>query len=232
MSQPVPRQLGLSLPHATHHGVEDFLVSRSNELAHERIMAWPDWPERLLAIVGPEGCGKTHLAHIWAAQAGGKLLQAQDLGRIDIGAVPATTALAIEDGDDGTLDERALFHLFNRLREGGGAMLFTARRAPGQWPLSIADLLSRLRLAPVVDIAPPDDALLRALIVKQMVDRQLVVNTGVIDYILARIERSFGAVAHIVETLDREALARKRPITRGLAAEILAARQDDGDSTG
>lgn len=131
-------------------------------------------------------------------------------------------ALVIEDCDAGALDERALFHLMNAIKARGGFLLLTARSAPDLWGLSVPDLLSRLRLAPAATIEPPDDGLLRALLVKLFIDRQLVVDIAVIDTLAMRMERSFAAARQVVDRLDKLALERGRRVTRPLVQEALA----------
>ena len=100
-------------------------------------------------------------------------------------------------------------------------MLITARTSPAGWTIALRDLASRLKALPVVALAPPDDALLRALIVKLFADRQLAVDESLVSYLATRIERSFGAARAAVDRLDREALRLKRPVTRALAVEVL-----------
>ena len=214
-------QLPLDLALEPNYGREDFLVGPSNEQAFELIDLWPAWPERLVILCGPEGSGKSHLAHVWANQAGAALLPAARLADRAPDALLDAGALALENCDSAPADEARLFHLINAIRERGGSLLLTARTRPDLWGVKTPDLLSRLRLAPVVEIAPPDDALLRALLVKQFLDRQLVIDTSVVEYLLPRIERSFAGVARIVAVLDREALALGRRITRPIAAQIL-----------
>jgi chromosomal replication initiation ATPase DnaA len=135
-------------------------------------------------------------------------------------AALATGALVVEDLADGRFDERALFHLINLVHEEGAFVLFTGRSAPAAWQTVIADLASRLRALPTVELAPPDDTLLRAVIVKLFADRQLAVEESVVAYLAARIERSFAGARSAVERLDREALRLKRPVTRALAGEL------------
>ena len=103
-------------------------------------------------------------------------------------------------------------------------MLITARSAPGGWTVGLRDLASRLRAVPTVALAPPDDALLRAVLVKQFADRQVGVDEGLIGYLASRIERSFAAARAAVAALDREALRQKRPVSRALAAELFRER--------
>jgi len=134
-------------------------------------------------------------------------------------AQEATGALVVEDVTTGVFDERALFHLLNLAREGQAFVLLTARAAPQTF--AIRDLGSRLNAIPVVAMAPPDDALLRAVLVKLFADRQLAVDESLIGYVATRIERSFAAARAAVARLDEEAMRRKRPLTRTFAAEIL-----------
>lgn len=221
-----PAQLPLDLKLEPRYGAEDFLVGPSNEGAFEFIMLWPEWPERLALISGPEGSGKSHLAHIWAARAGATILPALRLKDKAPARFAEAPALVLEDCDGPQLEEAQLFHLINLVRERGISLLMTARRAPEAWGVATADLLSRLRLAPQVTIATPDDALLRALLVKLFLDRQITVDLTVIEYLLPRIERSFAGVAGIVAALDAEALALGRRITRPVAAAVLERLSD------
>jgi chromosomal replication initiation ATPase DnaA len=217
-----PRQLALALPHAESLGREDFLESPANAAALGLIERWPDWPSRIVALVGPEGAGKSHLAAIWADRAGARLVAARALERALVPGALATGALVLEDLVAGQFDERAVFHLLNLAREQEAHVLLTARSEPAGWTTGLADLASRLRAVPTVRIAPPDDALLRAIFVKLFADRQLMVDEGVVGYLLTRVERSCAAARAVVDHLDREALRRRRPVNRALAAEVLA----------
>ena len=216
-----PRQLAFDLPLDPRYGREDFLVSPSNEAAYGFIERWPDWPGPLLRLEGPRGSGKSHLASIWATDAQGWTVQAEAVKAADVPHLASKGALVIEDMDRGERDEPALFHLLNLVRERSGFLLITGASSPDRWGLRTPDLLSRLRLAPCVTLDPPDDALLKAVLVKLFVDRQLVVDTTLVDYISLRTERSLARAAEVVAALDREALSRGRRITRPMAAEVL-----------
>ncbi|WP_439499818.1 hypothetical protein [Bosea sp. (in: a-proteobacteria)] len=217
-----PRQLAFDLPVDSRHGVEDFLIGPSNEAAYGLVEAWPHWPEAWLRLVGPEGAGKTHLAAIWAQRAHAWTVPASQVTQASVPHLVSGGALVVEDCDRQERDEPALFHLMNAMKAKGGSLLLTARSAPDQWGLRVPDLLSRLRLAPHATIAPPDDALLRAVLVKLFIDRQLVVDTGIIEALALRMERSFAAARALVDALDRLSLERGRRVTRPLAAEALA----------
>lgn len=224
------RQLPLDLTLEPRFGEEDFLVSQSNADAYAIIDAWPDWASRMVFLAGPPASGKTHLATIWAARAKARSLSARGLARADVPALVGAGAVVVEDAEREGLDEAALFHLINLAQERDAFLLITASRAPSDLGIATPDLVSRLRRMPTVSIAAPDDALIKALFVKHFVDRQLVVDTTIVDYLCLRTERSFSAVRESVERLDREALARGRRLSRSLAAQILSWTTDDKTS--
>jgi len=135
----------------------------------------------------------------------------------------------VEDLDPANVDERALFHLLNLAREDEAYVLLTGRQLPSTFENGLRDLRSRLRAIPIVSMMPPDDQLLRALLVKFCADRQMSVDESVVGYLASRIERSFVAARRTVERLDAEALRLGRPVTRALAVELL---RDDGATPG
>jgi chromosomal replication initiation ATPase DnaA len=220
---PGPDQLAFDLPFDVSHARDDFLEGPCNAAALAWVERWPDWPGPVLALIGPPGSGKTHLAAIWAAASGAAMVAGSGLGAADLPALLAHGALVVDDLAPGRFDERALFHLLNMVREQGAFLLLTAAEPPVGWPVAIPDLASRLRAVPTVAVAPPDDALLRAVLVKLFADRQIKVDETLVGYLVSRIERSFAAARIMVERLDREALRLQRPVTRALAVDLLRA---------
>jgi chromosomal replication initiation ATPase DnaA len=177
-----------------------------------------------MLLVGAEGSGKSHLAAIWAEQAGARSTMASALSAASVPAALATGALVVEDLTSTDLDERALFHLMNLAREDEAYVLITARVPASALQIELKDLRSRLRAVPTISLLPPDDQLLRALIVKLCADRQVNVDEAVVAYLATRIERSYVAAREAIELLDGEALRLGRPVTRALAAELLGSR--------
>jgi chromosomal replication initiation ATPase DnaA len=216
-----PRQLAFALPHAESLTRDNFLEGPANEAGLRLVESWPDWPNRIMLLVGPEGSGKSHLAAIWAEEAGARSTTAHALTAAAVPGALATGALVVEDLKSSDLDERALFHLLNLAREDEAYVLITARTPPSALAIELRDLRSRLRAVPVVSLLPPDDQLFRALIVKFCADRQMAIDETVVSYLTTRIERSFVAARHAVELLDSEALRLGRPVTRALAADLL-----------
>jgi len=213
-----PRQLTLALDHAESFARDDFLSGPSNAAALAYIDSWPDWAANAVALVGPEGSGKSHLAAIWSAAAGARVISGRALADSNLLPSLATGALVVEEAAGA--DERVLFHLINLAREQEAFLLFTARTPPSVWPVALADLASRLRAMPVITLQALDDTLLRAVIVKLAVDRQLDLDESTVSYLSTHIERSFAAARAAVIALDDEALQRGRTPNRALAAEM------------
>lgn len=217
------RQLSFDLPARPALGREDFFVSPANAEAVAMIEGWQGWPARKLALTGPPGAGKTHLAHVWAALSGATILPAGAVAAADIPRL-AAAPVAVEDIDSiaGTPEaEDALFHLHNLCLAEGRALLLTGRAPPRRWPIALPDLASRMQGTPAVRIGAPDDRLLAAVMMKLFADRQLAPTPPTIPYLLRRMDRSFAAAHALVAQLDRAALAAQRPVSVALAREVL-----------
>lgn len=225
-----PKQLPLEMPFEPQMGRADFLVGEANRDATAFIDAWPDWPASVVLLIGPSGSGKSHLTRAWADKAQAPVVSGADLAGSDPVRLVGRGAVAVEDADDPALDETSLFHLLNAARARGASVLVTAHAIPADWGLTLPDLLSRLRAAQPAFLGPPDDDLLRRVLVKLFSDRQMEVDPGVVDYLAQRMERSFAAAVRIVDGLDRESLARGRRVTRVLASEVLVPGGSDDDS--
>lgn len=215
-------QLVFELPHRAAMGLEDFLVSDSNAEAVALIDRWPDWPIGAAVLVGPRGSGKTHLANVWQLRSAAEVHAAASLTRENVPAVASAGAVIIENIE--TLsDEAALFHLLNLVREQRLQVLLTTDTAPGDLRIALPDLLSRLKALPLASIEAPDDALLRAVLVKLFADRQLSVDPQIVDYVLVRMERSMLAAERFVAEADRQALVLQRRVNKAIAAAALDA---------
>lgn len=229
MSSP-PKQLILDWPHAPSFAREDFLIAPSNREAVRTIDSWPDWPARMLLLQGPEGAGKSHLAALWVRTAQAVPLTPEALGQLSLEIATRHSAVLIEDADRVGLSEERLFHFVNSALQNETWLLMTARSPPSGWKLKTPDLLSRLRLAPIIRLEAPDIELTEAVLFKLFSDRQLHVEPQVVAHIARRIERSLGAARELVTILDREALAKRRRVTRALANELLREIEPQNDS--
>ena len=213
-------QLSFDLPVQVALGPDDFFVSASSERAFAMVTDWQGWPAGKLALIGPTGSGKSHLARAWQVLAGAQILQAAGLGT---GPMPAPGAhLVVEDM--ATLPvaaEEHLFHLHNHLAQTGGRLLLTDVLPPSRWLIALPDLASRMQGTAVIRLDDPDDRLLAALLMKLFADRQLLPPPDVITYLAARIERSHAAAARVVAQLDAAGLAQGRGLTRAFVRSVL-----------
>lgn len=210
-----PEQIPFDLPARPAFSRDDFFVSTSNANAIAALDLWPNWPGNVLVLHGAAGCGKTHLCHVHAVRSGARLTDVPDL----FGA----TEIVIDNADrlcGDAVAEEMLFHTLNRLAESGGHVLMTGATPPAGWPFILPDLRSRVLAAHAVAVEPPDDVLITVLLAKLFSDRQLFVTQDVIQFILARCERSFAAISALVADIDRRALAEKRAVTIPLVRDI------------
>jgi chromosomal replication initiation ATPase DnaA len=210
-------QLPLPFDDTPRYEAVDFVVASSNAAA----MSWlnrEDWPDRRLAIWGPEGCGKTHLLRVWADPRQAPILDGPALGGLP--DLPLNGGVAVDDADR-IMDAEALLHLLNTARDRGLFVLLAARTPPARWAVSLPDLSSRLRAISAVGIDAPDDALLEVLVMRAMAQRQLEVPANLVRYLVRHGARSAADVLEAVRRLDEASLAEGRPITRPFAAEIL-----------
>jgi chromosomal replication initiation ATPase DnaA len=216
----VPRQLALPFPHAPHYRAYEFLAAASNAEALEWLHNTPSWPGRRLALWGPEGCGKTHLLHVWAERQGAELLAGPLLA-----VRPPEGPVAVDDAD--AAPELPLLHLLNAAAEAGLPVLLAGRAAPARWRAVLPDLASRLRATASVRIGAAEDELLRSLLMRLLAERQLAVPEPLQDWLRLRLPRSQGAIREAVARLDRAALAGGGPVTRAIAQAVASGLQAD-----
>ena len=209
-----PRQLRLDLSKAPSHAREDFVVSDCNAAAVAAVDAGELWPGGKLALIGPTGSGKTHLARAWAAEVGATTPDLEG-GLISAAQGP----MLVEDADRGKPDE-LLFHLFN-MADAGAPLLITGRTPPAGWRVRLPDLASRLKALTLARLEPPDDTVLLAIMSNLFSERNIRPTDGVPTYVLRRIERSASAVRDIVRRIDEWAGTERREVTLALAREIL-----------
>lgn len=210
------RQLGLPFEHPRRFRVEEFLAAPCNEAALAWVARAEDWPQQRLALWGPEGCGKSHLLHVWAKSHGVIPLEGAMLSF----AGPPDGPVAIDDADLAAPHD--LLHVLNAAQEAGQPTLLAAQTAPARWTVTLPDLASRLRAAMAVEILPPDETLLRAMLAQLLARRQIAVAADVQDWLLLRLPRTQAAIHAAADLLDRASLARGGPVRRAIARDVLA----------
>ncbi len=216
-----PRQIPLDLPWPRHDRASraDFITSESNLEAVGFLENWGEWPDGRLALVGPEGCGKTHLAMVWAKEVGATFIDAAMPAR----DMAVSQCVIFEDCDRRLITpeaEFALFHLLNILRDEGGKILMTARTPPARWPVRLPDLVSRLSAVTVTRVQDPDDELLEQLVVKLFSDRDIVIQERLATYIAKRIDRNSAAIEAAVAALDAKSIELRSPVSIKMAKEL------------
>lgn len=220
-------QLRLPFEDAPRYEAADFVPAPSNEAA----MSWlsrDDWPDHRLAIWGPEGCGKTHLLRIWADRRQALLLEGAALAELP--DLPVSGGIAVDDADQ-VADAESLLHLLNSARDRSLSVLLAAREAPARWAVPLPDLSSRLRAINAVEIDAPDDALLEALVVRAMAQRQLAVPANLPRYLVRHWTRSAAGMLEAVRRLDAAGMAKGKAITLPFAIKILGLKPSaDGES--
>ena len=215
------QQLAFDWPTRVALDPDDFFVSDANAAAYQMTTDWQNWPDGKLAVIGPHGSGKSHLARVFQHLSGAQIIDAADLGGAAL-APPDAPCVVIEDVE--TLPqsgEEWLFHAHNHLRATGGRLLLTGATAPTRWSVTLPDLASRMQGTSVIRIDDPDDRLLGAVLMKLFQDRQLSPDPRAFDYLLRNMTRSFQAAADVVTELDRVALAQQRAIKVPLAKAVL-----------
>ena len=215
--------LDLQIRSTEQHG--DFIISDCNSIAAQWIDRWPDWVGQFCAlnIAGPEASGKSHLAAVWQAKSGAVLLGDLD---DDLAGLGDALHFVIDLGRV-SLGETGLFHLFNHTRDIGGSLLIISTQPVARMAWQLPDLASRMRAVNLAMIDGPDDRLLHALLHKNFVERQLYAPENVIQYLVARMERSFAAARDVVVRMDRLSLANRSQITLSLARSVMEPGQDD-----
>ena len=216
MSGPA-RQLPLPFGQQPGYAAADFIAAPSNAAARDWLARPAAWPNGRLILWGEPGCGKTHLLHVWAAAQGATRLDGAALRGLPC---PPAAPLAVDDAD-AAADAPSLLHLLNMAAEAGQPVLLTARQPPARQACALPDLASRLRAAQAVEIRPPEDDLLAALLTHLAAGRQLLLSLPVQNYLLTHLPRTAAALREAVARLDRAGLDRQARISRGLAATVL-----------
>lgn len=187
-------QMALPLAWPADPHDDAFLVTPSNAQAANLLERWGAWPVKTAILTGPRRSGRSLLARIFAAKSRGAMID-------DAERVP----------------EAQLFHAWNIAQAENRPLVIVADAAPPDWTVRLPDLRSRLAASPQAEIGPPDDALVRGLLDQMFQRRSLDVRPDLLDWLAVRIERSHLVIERVVDTLDQEAMERRKRLTIPLA---------------
>jgi chromosomal replication initiation ATPase DnaA len=212
MNNSVYQQLILDLRSIPSMGRNDYFVSDVNKEAVTWLDAWPKWTTFGFIVCGPLGSGKSHLAHVLKTLSHGDIIEAEDISDQNIDQLSETKCLIIENIEL-LASETLLFHLYNMLLENKNNLMITSKLTMSQISFELPDLKSRLLSMPKVNIGFPDDRLLKNLLIKQFLDKGILVEMDVIDFLIKRIDRSFEAISKLVSKIDFQSLEKAKRIT-------------------
>jgi chromosomal replication initiation ATPase DnaA len=193
-------------------------VSDSNRLAWTMLRRWHAWPGGALALAGPAGSGKSHMARAWAEIAEASLWTGE--GRALDAFEIAGRRLVIDDADQFG-DEAHLALLLDMVRTGGGALLLVAKEPPRSWPMGLKDLRSRLAAVPVERLEEPDQDLLAGVLARLCKARFIKLSDKAATYLTLHMERSFAAAHAVADAIDREHVRGSREIPVAVAVRAL-----------
>lgn len=222
-------QMAFDLNLSPEMGSNDFMVSECNKEAFMMVNAWPQWLENGLYLYGPEGCGKTHLAHLFADKVQKltqnplkvPLINAEQINMLNVARIANENTCLVIENLSSKIHNEAMFHLFNMIKEKNGYILWTAQNPPNRLMLKLPDLSSRLNMLPAVQIKQPDDLMVRMLAVKLFNDKQLTISEEILNYIIIHSQRSFAYILDLVTEIDKISLARKMAVNHKIVAQAI-----------
>ena len=213
-------QLLLDFDHNIEFNEHDYFVSRSNYLAFNLIQNWPKWERKILNISGDTFSGKTHLAKIFQYKSNALYLGHNDINEDVFKKIKLNESIIIDDFEK-IKNENLLYSLFNLIYQDNKYLLILSNRTISKMNYSLDDLNSRAKNCIFAQIENPDDDLIFAIIVKSFSDRQIKLEKKLLEFIIKRIERSYGKIYEFIYKVDELSLKKKKPINLKTIKEIL-----------
>jgi len=199
---------------------DDFYVSKSNKHVFSLLNKWPNWEKNFLNVSGEKFSGKTHLVNIFIKKFKGIKLNAKNLNNNDLKLIKTYKNIILEDLDK-NVDEKLVYSLFNIVDLDNKYIIVTSDISIVNIDFSLADLKSRTKNFLLHNIEKPDDELMFALILKNLSDRQISIDKKLIDFVIKRVDRSYGKIFDFIYKIDELSLKKKKPIDFKMIKEIL-----------
>ena len=213
-------QLLLDFDYKQNFKHDDFYVSKSNFYTYELISKWPKWEKNFLNINGDKYSGKTHLINIFLKKFKGIKIESNSLCNENLKEIKVYQNIILEDLDV-NIDEKLLYTLFNIIDNDNKFLIITSSQMITEIKFQLEDLRSRTKNCLLSKIEKPDDELMFALILKNLSDRQITLDKKLIDFIIKRIERSYGKIFEFIYKIDKISLKKKKSIDFKIINEVL-----------
>jgi chromosomal replication initiation ATPase DnaA len=213
-------QLIIKFDHEKNFKENDFYVSKSNKNTYDILNNWPKWEKNFLNIVGDKYSGKTHLINIFIKKFKGIKLDSKFLTDDDLSKIKIYENIILEDLSE-KINEKLIYSLLNIIDIDNKYIIITSDKPIAEINFSLTDLKSRTKNFLIQKIEKPDDELMFALILKNLSDRQISIDEKLINFIIKRIDRSYGNIFNFIYKIDELSLKRKKPIDFRLIKEVL-----------
>jgi chromosomal replication initiation ATPase DnaA len=213
-------QLILDFDHEQNFKDQDFYVTKSNEFSFKLLNSWPKWEKNFVNLIGKKFSGKTHLVNIFLKKFKGIVIEANELSNDNLKQVKIFENIIIENFND-QIDENLFFSLLNIIDQDNKYLILTSSKPIVKYTFKLNDLNSRAKNFLLSNIEKPSDDLMFALILKNLSDRQISIDKKLIDFIIKRIDRSYGKIFDFIYKIDLVSLKRKKPIDFKIIKEVL-----------
>jgi len=199
---------------------EDFYVSKSNEHIFNFINKWPNWEKNFINIFGEKFSGKTHLVNIFLKKFKGKKFEAKLINSERIKEIKLYQNIVLENLDE-NIDEKLLYTFLDIIEKDNKYLIVTSNKSITNIKFTLKDLISRTKNFLLFDIKKPDEELMFALILKNLSDRQILLEKKLINYVIKRIDRSYGKIFEFIYKIDQISLKKKKSIDLKIIKEAL-----------
>ena len=213
-------QLILNFNYEQNFKDQDFYVAKSNEFSFKLLNSWPKWEKNFVNLIGQKFSGKTHLVNIFLEKFKGIKIEANELTNNTLKQIKIFENIIIENFND-QIDENLFFTLLNIIDQDNKYLILTSKKPIVEHLFKLDDLNSRSKNFLLSHIEKPSDDLMFALILKNLSDRQISIDKKLIDFIIKRIDRSYGKIFDFIYKIDEVSLKRKKPIDFRIIKEVL-----------
>ena len=213
-------QLILDFKYDQNFKDQDFYVSKSNEFAFKLLNSWPKWEKNFVNLIGERFSGKTHLVNIFLSKFKGIKIEAKEIDNEFLKKIKVFENIIIENFND-KIDENLLFTLLNIVDQDNKYLILTSKNSIVDYSFKLNDLNSRSKNFLLCNIEKPEDDLMFALILKNLSDRQISIDKKLVDFIIKRIDRSYGKIFDFIYKINKISLKRKKPIDFKIIKEAL-----------